>query len=370
MLDINTYCSHAFTSYDNRMQSVCCRAQNHAPVSKYSETFNHPDITQLRTDLINGIRNPICKVCWQDESVGITSTRQLSIRNKSLEQLQHEIDHPKLRWLWIDPGNHCNLACRTCFPDYSTTLGVEWIKKYDSKHLLQVKKSNLGVIANEDLSDIQTLMILGGEPFLDQTHFQVIDSIITQKSDVVFTIIYITNNTKKIPDTLVGYLSRFPGINMLIVPSLDAVGQPFEYIRTRGKWQEFSSNFEHLCELRSSFSNLQVAANITIGLLNCLYLDPLYTWLHDHKITEITVSFVEGADQYSFKTFTTEQKNKVIDCLGRSKHDFDFVIKSIQSTEHQPDLIDLFWKDIDWTKSYHGIDIDDYLPDLVALLRA
>lgn len=370
MIDINTYCSHAFTSYDNRMQSICCRAQNHAPVSRYSDTFIHPDITKLRDDLINGVRNPICKVCWQDESVGITSTRQLSIKNKSLEQLQQEVDQPKLKWLWIDPGNHCNLACRTCFPDYSTTLGVEWIKKYDSKHLLQVKKSNLAVIANEDLSGIQTLMILGGEPFLDQTHFQVIDSIIAQKTHVVFTIIYITNNTKRIPDVLVGYLSRFPGINILIVPSLDAVDRPFEYIRTRGKWQEFLSNFEHLCHLRSSFPNLQIAANITIGLLNCLYLDHLYTWLHDNKVKEITVSFVEGADQYSFKTLTLAQKNKVIDCLRQSTHDFDFVVKAIQSTEHQPDLIDVFWKDINWTKSYHGIDIDHYLPELAALLRA
>ena len=95
MINLDTYCSHAFTAYDNRMRSVCCRAMGHSPVQNYAHTFQHPEIQQLRQDLQNGVKNPICQTCWRDEETGLESTRQKSIKNKPLV-LEPNIKMPNL----------------------------------------------------------------------------------------------------------------------------------------------------------------------------------------------------------------------------------------------------------------------------------
>ena len=352
------------------MQSICCRAQAHRPLVSYRESFDHPDIKQLRQDLLQGIQNPICRVCWQDESVGLTSTRQDSIKGKSLDQMVDEVHRPRLKWLWVDPGNYCNLACRTCFPTFSTSIGVEWAKKYGDKQQIVIKKPNLDVVANEDLGGLETIMILGGEPFIDQEHLRIIDAVIQQKTHVAFTVIYVTNNTKPIPPAVVDYLQRYPDLKVVVVLSVDAVGQQFDYIRTKGHWRDFQQNFDRLDHLRGLHGNLTLTANITIGLLNCLYLDPLYTWIDQNQLSNTTVSFVEGAGQYQFKLLDPVQKQKVIQRLDASDHDLAFVSRSIQTAPYDRRLIDQFWKDVAWTREHLGLDINQYLPELVTLLTA
>lgn len=351
------------------MKSVCCRAEMHHPVHTYNETFSNADIQQLRADLLAGVKNPICRVCWYDESVGQISTRQDSIKNKSPQQLQAEIDQPKLKWLWIDPGNYCNLACRTCYPTFSTSVGVEWSRRYHNKNIIQIKKPNIDVLIDEDLSALETLMILGGEPFLDRKHFDLISSVISQKNCVEFNIFYVTNNIKRIPDQLLDILRQYPGIKLVVTASIDATGKQFEYIRTKGRWHDFSENMHHLISLSKVHPNLTYTANITISLLNCLYLDDLYQWLADHEISNITTAFVEGADQYSFMALSESQKQKLIKTLMESKHNLSFVAKSVATSAYDPLLIDRFWQDVEWTRSYYGLIIDDYLPKLVDLIN-
>lgn len=352
------------------MKSICCRAKNHDPVTSYAHTFNHPAIQQLRQDLVNGIRNPICEVCWQDEDLGVRSTRQDSIVNKTPQEIQDEVGQPRLKWLWIDPGNYCNLACRSCFPTYSVPVGIEWAQKFQNSSMLMVSKPDLSLIDQQDFSAIESVMILGGEPFLNLEHLQIIDRVIDQKVTKNFTLRYVTNNTKRIPDRVIAYLEPSKLIKMILVLSIDAVGDQFEYIRTKGKWQDFCANFQYLRDLQSSYPNLIITVNLTISLLNCLYLDELYSWLQANGIGSrcITSAFVQGADHYSFRVLDPERKQRMITHLSRSRHDLGFVVGAIEKSDFDQNLIDKFWKETQWTKDYHGLDIHQYLPRLTQLL--
>jgi len=352
------------------MKSVCCRAHNHDPVTSYAHTFDHPAVKKLRQDLVSGIRNPICEVCWRDEDLGMISTRQRSIQDKTMDQLQKEVERPQLKWLWIDPGNYCNLACRVCFPKFSVPLGIEWAEKWEDHRQLVVRRPDLSVIADQDLSAIEYVMILGGEPFLNLDHLHIIDRVIDQKNDKKFTIIYVTNNEKSMPDRLVTYLKSFESIKFQIVLSIDAVEDQFEYIRTKGHWSNFCANLQYLRDLQSKHDNLQISVNCTIGLLNCLYLDELYTWLHTHDIeaSHITAAFVEGADHYSFRVLDQDRKKRVVDHLSQSRHDLNYVIGAIEQSDFDQELIGQFWKETAWTKHYHGLDVHQYLPRLTQLL--
>ena len=43
------------------------------------EMYDHPRMNQLRDNLSNNIRDPACKVCWDQEDRGIQSFRNYSI---------------------------------------------------------------------------------------------------------------------------------------------------------------------------------------------------------------------------------------------------------------------------------------------------
>ena len=50
-----------------------------------AEAWNHRIIKQLRLDLVNGVRNPMCNACWNLEDAGVTSLRaQIRFSRKSL----------------------------------------------------------------------------------------------------------------------------------------------------------------------------------------------------------------------------------------------------------------------------------------------
>lgn len=352
------------------MKSVCCRAQKHEPLNSYAESFAHPEIQKLRTDLLTGIKNPICNVCWKDEELGMTSTRQLSIQDKTIEDMQIEVDKPDLKWLWLDPGNYCNFACRTCFSEFSTRIGLEQSQRFNNSQLLMVRKPDLTIMSNQDFSSIETVMILGGEPFLNLDHLDIVDSIIKQKTTKTFTIIYVTNNSKRIPDKLVDYLRRYPDIHIIVVISIDAIGEPFNYIRTKGDWDEFVQNFQYLQELGTQGLNISINANITISVLNVLYLDNLYTWLEDNGVesSKITTSFVEGCPQYSFQILNQSQKQQIIERLMHSKNNLQNVIQAINNSAFDSALTDKFWQDVDWVCNHYDLDIYQYLPDLTDII--
>lgn len=368
MINSQTYCSHAFTSYDNRMRSVCCRAVNHSPVDSYDHTFRHPEIQKLRQDLISGIKNSICEVCWRDEAVGLESTRQKSLIGKNVYQIQNEIQNPRLRWIWIDPGNYCNLSCRTCYPTFSTSLGVEWSKRYQNRNIMMVKKPDLSPIVTEDLSAIETVMVIGGEPFLNLEHLDLLHSIVAQGNSHNCSVIYVTNNSKKIPEPIQNFLADFKKIRIIL--SIDAIDKPFDYIRTGGNWHEFEQNFSYLTDLKTRYSNLEIAFNITIGALNVLYLNKLYSWIQDHSGSDqITTAFVEGADQYMFGIFSYRQKQQLIENLRASPFPLDYVIDMIIKSQFDVLSLEKFWQDAEWTKSFHKLDIVDYLPELIDLIK-
>lgn len=369
-VNLDTYCSHAFTSYDNRMRSVCCRAktQFHEPILSYADTFKSVEIQKLRADLIAGVKNPICETCWRDESLGVASTRQIHMKGRTFQDIQQEIKNPHLRWLWLDPGNYCNLSCRVCFPQFSTNVGVERAERLQDKTHIVIHKPNLSVIDKEDFSSLEFVMILGGEPFLNLEHVSVLEAIIRGGRSKNCALTYVTNNSRSLPDDILRLAPEFGTLRLLL--SVDAIGQQFEYIRTNGKWDQFESNLRYLRDCQRQIENLDIWANVTIGALNCMYLGDLYDWLSDNGIdhNKITSAFVEGHAYYGFSLFDTKQKQIIIDYLRQQRHDFGFVIGQIEQSAHDPALSEQFWAECAWTASRYGMRAEDYLSRLTKIL--
>ena len=168
---------------------------------------------QLQQHFELGIQSQYCKACWTDEANGVTSKRQNDNRwiswhsQKSLHQLYRERHNKNLLSLQYKASNLCNLACKTCHSIDSTRWYAE------DTHYGRYNKNAIDVndhtsILDKDLKTLCQLEILGGEPFLDQTHLELLDRIITL-GNTNLQLIYTTNGQQMPSQKLYDLISKF-----------------------------------------------------------------------------------------------------------------------------------------------------------------
>ena len=325
----------------------------------------------LQQDLINGVKNPMCEKCWSYEELGETSMRMTSTNRKSPEQIQKEIQEKKLNHLVIDSGNVCNLACRTCSPWSSSSLIKEfqaksqWLNK-KNWFPFHIKKTNLDYLIAEDYSQIEQISVLGGEPFQNLDHLAVLETIISQGHADKCELNYSTNATVSIPNKILAVLNKFKLVNIML--SIDAIGRPFEYIRTNGVWDVVTTNVDNLLQISKKNPNFNIQAHPTISALNVLYLDELLQWYKNNQL-EYSVVFCDGTPEYSFGIFNDQQKKLIVDQLVNSQFDLSSTVQHINSCKFEPADLAQFEQEIAFTKEYKGLDIKEYLPKLTRLLE-
>lgn len=369
--DVNqsTYCTLAFTGYDSRCKSMCCWAKHPGQPQSYAELSSMPEIKQLRQDMIDGIKNPICNYCYEKEQTidGEYTMRVQHTKHLSPQTIAGEIKNPRLKTLVIDSGNVCNLACRTCGPQSSSGWWRETEYRNTKKQPQLVschKKTDLKSALNEDFSSIQFVNILGGEPFQNLDHVQILEHIIRQGNASACDLSYTTNATVKLPLHIKKIFTYFRSVGL--TASIDAVGLQFEYIRTNGRWQDVIHNINDWKRL----PNVGINAHPVISALNVLYLEDLYDWFTAQNM-KWSIVLCEWPMAYSFRIFTSQQKRKIISQLEESKHRLihQSLIDYITRVPYDPQALKQFLDENENTQEFRHLAIADYLPELVNLLK-
>jgi MoaA/NifB/PqqE/SkfB family radical SAM enzyme len=374
-IDLSTYCPLPFNGYDSRLKWVCCVYQEPTDqnLKSHSEIKNSPKIIQLQQDLLNGIKSPECQSCWGNESSGSHSLRTLTLRKLNSGQVDFDklarqtIDHKKLRYLWIDSGSVCNLACRSCSYIYSTSLFKEYKDRHNYTPITGIKKTDVQSLMQEDYSSIAEIMVLGGEPFLNLDHIQIIDQVVKQGHSKNAELKYFTNGTVRLPHAIERQISHFKKVKFNL--SIDAVDQQFEYIRTNGQWDSIQSNLNYLLELQKLHPNIILSVQITISVLNVLYLGELMQWLDNFKFESIIQWPVSDPEEYTFNILTEQQKAHVAQYLDSLSYDFSSIAAHVVNTPFNPDSLAKFHQETAWTEKYKKMALQDYLPRLVNLLK-
>ena len=361
-MNLNTYCSLPFSSFDDRTSSVCCWLTLDKKANSFSEIQQSTEIHELQQALLSGVKHSKCNACWVSEDREIRSMRQRFLLNKDEDEIIAEITDKKLKYLVIDSGNVCNLACRTCGPWSSSGLVKEFKVRYNQSYF-PIKKTTIDPLLKEDYSNLIQVDVLGGEPFQNLDHLEVLKKIITNGNSRNVALQYVTNATTKLSPQIYNLFSEFKEVNLVI--SIDATHMQFEYIRTNGIWNDVVSNVN---EWTSQQYNVQLAGHPTISALNVLYLEELYEWYQSNNIG-FNVVMCNGFPEYSFSLFTDKQKNLIINELSKSKFNMSQIIDSIHSSKYDSSLLDKFYESTNFTKSFKGLAIEDYLPRLTDLLK-
>jgi MoaA/NifB/PqqE/SkfB family radical SAM enzyme len=258
--------------------------------SSFDEIRNSNQMQQLRKEFIDGEQPATCRKCWAVEASGGTSKRM-----HTLNRLKHmgissdwTADAKPLMFLDLKLGNICNLKCRICGSWSSSQFATEELKFVDNKkesfHYQMLRdgawpreNSQFWTELDESINDIRYLEFTGGEPFLIQEHFDLLQTLVEKGVAHQVEIHYNTNGTQY-PEHAESIWQHFRHVEIAF--SIDDVAARFEYQRTNARWSEVCANIEKFQHMRARNSNITLQVCCTVNIFNIYYLCDVANWIH------------------------------------------------------------------------------------------
>ena len=133
---------------------------------------------------------------------------------------------------------------------------------------------------DQHLNDIRYIEFTGGEPFLIQEHFDMLQGIVARGIAHQVEIHYNTNGTV-FPEQAPAIWRHFKTVEIAF--SIDDLGSRFEYQRTNARWTEVCANLDRFRDLKEIYSNIKLQICTTVNVFNVYYLDHVAQWIANNR---------------------------------------------------------------------------------------
>lgn len=355
------YCDHPYKNNDDAQFKAV-----HISEGCYN-FFRSEQMKQLRKDMqkedpLTPLVRDVCRNCIAMEEQNIPSIRE-------------PLETPVLFGRVLDVkmklfGNACNLQCFMCNPKNSSgrlsqakklieyNPDLEQFLYYDNIELYQKENSgydlaiddpklfesqieNIKKISNK----IKHITVYGGEPFLLQSHYKLLDALIEVKEAKNISLTYDSNMTVLhwAEHKVIDYVKQFKDV--IIEWSVEGVGEYNNYIRFPSKWDNIIKNINEIRPHLHKFN-----ASITLSALSVLHLDKLVEWLNFNQIT-YRFNFVINPKVCRIDALHPSIRKKLVDKYRGT--DLDFLCKTLSE-----DVSD--WE-IKWKNFLNYIEAIDYV---------
>ena len=289
---------------------------------------NSNSMRQLRQDFLDKKQPQTCRKCWHEERAGRTSKRM-----HTLDRLKHMIpdqdwsaDAKPLMFLDLKLGNICNLKCRICGSWSSSTFATEELTflepHEDRKTNHHYRMLRQGAWPRENPSfwqeikqvseHIKYIEFTGGEPFMIQEHFDLLQGLIDRGIAHQIEIHYNTNGTQW-PEQAEAIWKHFKTVEIAF--SIDDVGARFEYQRSNAVWDKVQHNIELFKSMRDRNSNIQLQVCTTVNVFNVYYLEDVADWIGNQTFDFVYWNMMHDAYYFSISTLPEQAKRAVADRL-------------------------------------------------------
>ena len=321
------------------------------------ETAYHSQyMQQLRRQFRAGEKPATCRRCWEEEAAGRDSKRIHSqVRLKELyKQVDWANNDPDQLWFVdLKLGNICNLKCRICgswssskwaeeelayMPDLKNKkehIAYTWLKQGAWPRKTTTFWDNMKAL----LPNIKYFEFTGGEPWMIQEHWDLLQYAVDSGYSKDIDIHYNTNATQW-PRTkdfdAYALFQQFGRVDIAF--SIDNVGDRFEYERYGADWDIANRIIDeiHLYK-NSSIPNITTQLCFTINIQNVYYLDELLAWADTKGFGSIYFNMMHSPDHMSIQQMTPAAQELVLNKLKttfwrRAEHqqEIDNVIKFIE----------------------------------------
>ena len=297
-LNFNTLCSRPFMElHISVLGNVmpCCiydetKLWGNIKTQSIKDIYNSDNAVKTRHDLINGIKHEGCNRCWKSEEIHNTSYRNLHIQslkdNISTMNDNYTIDNLKITRLDLRFDNKCNIKCRICSPLYSTSWhkdGQILRNKFNPSYPIENNDSYSESVSDEKfkellmlLPQIRQLFFAGGEPLIQDKHYEMLQYAIDNDLSKNISIVYNTNFSKLTYKNynVIDLWKHFD--HVIVNASLDDSHKRGMYQRTNIDWDMVIKNREMIlpCE------NVYFSLCPTISILNVLsIIDFVEEWI-------------------------------------------------------------------------------------------
>jgi sulfatase maturation enzyme AslB (radical SAM superfamily) len=261
----------------------CCRFRtdhNFVNDSNVHMDFrNSPKWDNIRQRMLDGVKLPECQQCYNEEESGKTSTRQLDNMEyiKLHKKLPITVEPIKLRFLEVAFSNLCNLACVSCNAWFSSTWGTEDHKRGRlSSAIPKVLVEHRSEIDSLDLSELQTLKMIGGEPFMDQKRF----INILERIDLSKIKLLISTNGTVLPNEQLKFLMDQCNKVVLEV-SIDGVDSVNEWYRWPTKVSEVEAVMNQYQEWWGNNPKFFLKTHTVVNIYNIWNLDEFVDYMNN-----------------------------------------------------------------------------------------
>ena len=300
--------------------------------ASFATIQNSHSMQDLRQQFVDKKQPQTCRKCWREERSGRTSKRM-----HTLDRLKHMLDHvtdwtadaKPLMFLDLKLGNICNLKCRICGSWSSSTFAAEELANLDpgedrkTNHHYQMLKQGAWPRENpqfwreiQQVSDqIEYIEFTGGEPFMIQEHFDLLQGLIDRDLAGGIEIHYNTNGTQW-PEHAIDIWRHFRHVEIAF--SIDDVGARFEYQRTGAQWAQVEANIARFKTLRSQHANISLQVCSTVNVFNVCYLPELAEWNYSQGFDYVYWNMMHEAYYFSIATLPEAAKRDITTQLRTS----------------------------------------------------
>ena len=277
--------------------------------SSYLKSIDELRNAQRFHDLKGSKPPTVCHQCTSRENAGIESFRQ------KFNALDNKVSG--IQFLDIRNTNLCNLKCRYCGPHFSN----QWAQELGHVITLQEQKidHDIDYLVTDSL---QWLYFTGGEPLINGDHWKILEKIISKNIAQNVILTYNTNLTsiKYKNIDIFDLWSKFKHVNVLL--SIDAVGEPLNYIRSGTNWASIEKNVTKLIHEADKHKNIKISISPVISILNIWFIDELYKWAKMLSL-DVHPNILQGPDYLALNVIPDELKYKAMHILNNIKAECD-----------------------------------------------
>ena len=294
----------------------------------FASIQNSQAMTHLREEFLAGRQPQTCRKCWNEERAGRTSKRM-----HTLDRMKHmgisgewTANAKPLMFLDLKLGNICNLKCRICGSWSSSQFATEELAdmgvEQDRKKSFPYQMLRAGAWPRENqsfwheidacLNDIRYIEFTGGEPFMIDQHFDMLQGIVDRGIAHQVEIHYNTNGTQ--------WPARGPDIwrhfkTVEVAFSIDDLGERFEYQRTNADWAVVLDTITSFQLLRDQLPNLRLQCCSTVNVFNVRYIDQLAHWIALQRFDFVYWNIMHDAWYFSIATLPESAKAEITEHL-------------------------------------------------------
>lgn len=350
---------HGLMESTDQLLPCCAYNQRYGQQYRVHEfdTWWESGLTEIRQDMLAGLKHQGCNRCWKEEEQGISSYRQR--QNKHWAQYQNiQQPLPKPVFLMMGIGNYCNIKCIMCSPQKSSLYADEYEKNRETFHQIKLQYSDyrngawsepekIEHLLDRVATNVEMLHFSGGEPLITPEYKQVLRSVINPGA----VELHISTNLTMLSEDWITLLKQF---KTQINVSLEGVGNKNDYIREGSDWSVLVHNIARLKE-----AGLQVYVMHAFSRTSLLALPELIEFCTDNNLqvnlTQLTwpqCLQVAGAPESEKQQFLTALEGMV-----NPQHTAPeiFVYADIvKTTKYDIEKDIAFWKYIDIMDKLHN----------------